>query len=133
MAGDECAGAGGGVNRIELPSPDGNVISIESARTHSRAARQLEKLCLHTSVIADPSLVHLHCKDCDKDINPIDWILMLSGEWDRVRNLYEKYRAAVANYEAKKRCRCEHCHKITNVRPATTAEVREFNRCKQST
>lgn len=118
------------MNRIELPSPDGNVISIESARTHSRAARQLEKLCLHTNVVADPSLVHLHCKDCDKDVNPIDWILMLSGEWHRVQQLYRQYAEGKANYEAKKRCRCEHCNKITNVRPATPAEVREFNRGK---
>lgn len=115
--------------KVELPDPaKGNVIVLEVVRK-SVLARKHDKTCLHINVLIDTVLATLQCQTCKAHLNPMEWIAHMADEWQRVTMLYQGYVKAKASYEAKQRTRCEHCHKLTKVRPATAAQVREFTRC----
>lgn len=118
------------IDKIELPDPgeSGNVISIKARRaSHSERGIMKDK-CLHWHVEFDTAFTTLDCADCKRQLNPIEYLAMLVEHWAYVRRLYEQYREAKYAYEAKKRCRCEHCGKLTKVKPATAAEIREFKK-----
>lgn len=110
--------------KVELPGIEGgNVISLEVARK-----RWFEDECRHLNIIVDRTLTKLTCKDCKADVVPTEWIASMIEEWYRIGDLITRYKDMKARFEAKQRCRCEHCNKITSVRPATAAEVRKFER-----
>ena len=114
--------------KIELhdPSDTAKVISIEIARQRHLMLKEAE--CKHTAVRVDRLEAKLTCRTCGKEVNPVEWIAMMGEHWRYVEDLMRRYKSAQASYEAKQRCRCDHCGKITKVRPATAAEVREFQR-----
>lgn len=114
---------------IKLPDEAGNVIELSVVRD-GVIARRMRQQCPHTKVKIDSVLNVLTCMDCKADLNPIGWIVMLTEEWNRVVNLTTQLREATVRFDAKKRTRCEHCNKITSVKPATAAEVREFKKEK---
>lgn len=98
---------------IKLPDPaSGNVISLELVR-----ASHYTDPCTHKNVIIRTGLTTISCKDCSKDLNPIEYVAQLVEQWGYVQRLYEDYRVAKAAYEGKARCRCEHCGKLTRVQP----------------
>lgn len=115
--------------KIELrdPADSAKVISIEIARQRSFTLSEKSR-CNHFHVTLDRLETQLTCVDCKAKISPIEYIAMLVERWAWVKRLSEEYIQNKAIYEAKQRCRCEHCHKITSVRPATAAEVRAFRR-----
>lgn len=117
--------------KIDLHDPNdiAKVISIEVARKRSMMFKEAE--CKHTSVIVDRMEAKLTCRGCGKEVSPIEWIATMAEHWGYVRELTRRYDEAKATFEAKQRCRCEHCGKITSVRPATAAQVREFKRGTQ--
>jgi len=114
--------------KIEFDDPANpkNVISIEVARARSLMFK--ESACQHSAVKIDRLEAMLVCCDCGKEINPIEWIAFMAEHWHRIQDLTRRYSEAKVSYEAKKRCRCEHCGQLTKVRPATAAQVREFKR-----
>ena len=114
--------------KIEFTDPGGsdNVISLKAKRD-SVLSRIAEKaVCRHVHVEFDTAHTTLDCADCKRQLNPIEYLASLVEHWDYVKRLYEQYREAKVAYEAKKRCRCEHCGKLTAVKPATAAEIRKF-------
>lgn len=112
---------------VKLPPPDGGakIISLEVVR-ESRLGRRIDKTCAHDNCRLDASLTVLSCKDCGKELSPIEWIIMMTEEWAYVQHLFKSYKEAEARYEGKKRCRCEHCGKLTGVKPMSAAEVRKL-------
>lgn len=115
--------------KIDLPDPadSAKVISIDVARARHFAFPEKER-CGHRSVLVDQLESELTCKDCGVKVNAVEWLQMFHAYTGHLSNLIAKLTEARTAYEAKKRCRCEHCHKITAVRPASAAEVREFRR-----
>lgn len=109
-----------------IPPFEGNVISLEVVREGIRS-RQIYQKCTHQNVVVDTSLTSLHCKDCNQDLNPVEWIASRAEFYDGLNHRRLELIKEQKRYEAKKRCRCEHCGKITSVKPATAAEVRQFD------
>lgn len=102
---------------IELPDADGgNVISISIAKHTSRYARRLWKECPHDGIDIDPTLDTLYCRDCGKDVNPVQWLAMMVEEWHRVKALYEKHRQMAEKVEERSKVKCRHCGKFTPTR-----------------
>lgn len=114
--------------KIELPDPggSGNVISLKAKRDSVMSRFAEKDVCRHMHVEFDTAHTTLDCADCKRQLNPIEYLASLVEHWDYVKRLYEQYREAKYAYDAKKRCRCEHCGKLTNVKPATAAEIRAF-------
>jgi len=105
---------------VNLPDADsGNVISIEVLRI-SRFERRLRKTCPHHSITVDTALAQIQCNACGVQLNPIEWIAMMTEEWHRIRRLYKqldekKQRTdeAIKELEAKSKVKCQHCGRFT--------------------
>jgi len=95
---------------VEL-GPKDNVISIEVKRKH----RFQRNACQHHRVDVDETLANVMCRDCGKEVNAIAWIVMMTTEWWRVKDLYQLYKDAAEVWEAKQRTQCQHCKKLTPV------------------
>lgn len=113
--------------KIDIPVEDGKVISLELVRA-ARNERQYTQKCLHRSIVVDVTLESVSCKDCGEKLHAAGWIGMMIEYWSYLQYQTTAMKEATARYEAKKRCRCEHCNKITTVRPATAAQIREFSK-----
>lgn len=115
--------------KVDLPAEGAEVISLTLIR-ESRFGRRFTKRCAHSNVQVDTTLADLLCLNCNEKLNAVQWVADMIEEWHRITDLTRRNREAAANYEAKKRCRCQHCQKITNVRPPSLAEVTAFRKSK---
>lgn len=115
--------------KIDLPDADGsNVITLSVVRESRRLREIGGTRCSHMNVTTDTTLAELKCGDCGERLNPVEYLAGLAEEWHRIERLYFQYREAKAAYDAKGRCRCEHCGKLTRVKPASPAQVREWKK-----
>jgi len=112
---------------VEIPDMDGNVISLKVVRDSIRA-RTIEKKCTHFRTVVDTTLTTLECEDCKEKLNPVQWLANIAEMYQGIAWERRKFQEAKVHYEAKRKCRCEHCGKITAVKPATAAQVREFKK-----
>jgi DNA-directed RNA polymerase subunit RPC12/RpoP len=101
--------------KIELPSDDGKVISLE-VRRESIYGRRLRKTCPHGRALIDTALAMVICQDCGKELNPIEHLASLAEEWARIERLYEMYRQEKEAVETRKKVKCRHCGHFTNIR-----------------
>ncbi len=104
------------------PNPD-NVIVLDVVRDNMRMRRYLKE-CAHRKTKIDTTLSRLVCSDCGEHLNPVEWLAQVAELFEGLAQERARLDTARARYEAKQRCRCEHCGKITKVRPATAAQVR---------
>lgn len=66
------------------------------------------------------------CKDCKRELSPVEWIVQLGREWGRVEWHREMIRKESEKLEKRQRTRCQHCHKVTGItRDAKFEIVRE--------
>lgn len=79
-------------------------------------------LCAHLQVEVDTTLAQIRCRDCNKDLNAIEWIANIAEYWQYVQRLTDQQREAaetldtkIAALDMKARCRCEHCNRITRI------------------
>jgi len=100
--------------KLVIPAGEENVISLTSVRESIRSKLLLKNGCTHRNVVADASLMYLQCKDCGRDVSAVQWLLdhtefltSLKNEREALREEREKRKA--------KRCRCEHCGRLTSV------------------
>ncbi|MGZ8221755.1 MAG: hypothetical protein ACXWT0_08925 [Methylobacter sp.] len=106
--------------KIELPDSDGgNVISIEILRI-SRFERRLRETCSHHNITVDTALANIQCNTCGVQLNPIEWISMMTEEWHRIARLYERLKEQkrdteekIKELEAKSKVKCQHCGRFT--------------------
>jgi hypothetical protein len=90
------------------------VVSIEVLRER-RILRDKKKTCPHNEVEADPSFADLTCKACERRINPIEWLVGLADKWAHVQRLYRRLREQAGRLEFRKRAKCRHCGKFTDL------------------
>ena len=109
----------------ELPDEFGNVVSLVVRRAGLQQRRWSGK-CLHQKLVVDTSLAKLQCQDCGKEINAVEWIANTTEYYGGLRRERQRYDSAKALFDVKSRCKCEHCGKLTRIKPATGAEVRKF-------
>lgn len=93
----------------------GNVIELRVKRLERRS-RQHDGDCVHHSVTVDPTLNTVHCNKCGKEVNATAWILMLADHWDFMRYTVEQYKRVMAEAQERKRCTCQHCGKVTEIK-----------------
>lgn len=90
------------------------VISIETYRA-SRYVRKLEGKCPHTNVFIDPSLAHVTCKQCNKELNPIEYLCLLAEHWHRVQDMINRYEQMKKYTDSRARVKCRKCGTFTNI------------------
>jgi len=78
-------------------------------------ARRSYKKCGHKNMTVDAELSELVCDDCGDRLNPIAILVRFSHEesrwkWQRDALMEERERI-----EAKSKCKCQHCGKITKI------------------
>lgn len=106
--------------KVDLPDTNGgNVISIEVLR-RSRYERRLWKTCTHHDITVDTALAQIQCNACGVQLNPVEWIAMMTEEWHRVKRVYEQLEeqkkqteASIQELEAKSKVKCQHCGRFT--------------------
>jgi ribosomal protein S27E len=106
--------------KVELPDEHGgNVISIEVLR-RSRYERRLFETCAHHDTLIDTALAKVKCKTCGAELNPIEWVAMMSEEWHRVTRLYQNLKeqkqktdAKIQDLEEKSKVKCQYCGRFT--------------------
>lgn len=108
----------------------GNVVSLVLRRQGLRA-RQFEGKCLHQRVVVDTSLTKLECSDCGKEVNAVEWVANTTELYAALKYERQRYDTAKTLFDVKSRCKCEHCGKITRIKPATGAQVRIFQEKKK--
>lgn len=109
----------------KLPIDDGKVIQLSVVRD-SLIRRRLTQKCAHLHVELDEALAQLKCLGCGEQLSPIAYIKILAESWRHYERMAQDALRAEKFYQAKKRCRCEHCGKMTRIRPATAAQVRQM-------
>ena len=111
----------------KLPVADGKVIELSVVRD-SFMRRRFPKKCNHFRCELDEALAELMCKDCGEKLSPVAYIKVIAEAWAHYERRIQEYQDGKRLYEAKTRCRCEHCKQMTRVRPATAAQVRKLGR-----
>jgi Zn finger protein HypA/HybF involved in hydrogenase expression len=72
--------------------------------------------CRHAHVAVDERLAQVTCRDCKAQLNPI-WVLaMLAREDERLHDRWMMLRAESVLLADRKRAKCRHCGKMTEVR-----------------
>lgn len=92
-----------------MPQP-AKVISLSEARNRFAPGK-----CLHRQMIVDEELASVECKTCGEKLNPVAMLARFAREeslWQRRGEELKKYHAAL---DAKVRCKCQHCGKMTRV------------------
>lgn len=109
--------------KIEIPDDDGtNVISLNVVR-ESYELKRIRRQCVHIHVTLDTDYATLTCDDCKKELNPIQYIEHLVERWSYIQRMTTRYEELKRLYEAKTRTKCDHCKKMTRVRPVTKLEM----------
>lgn len=75
--------------------------------------------CQHKRVKIDVKLSEVTCRDCKERLNPIYVLEMLSHEDSVLRQRWMRMRAELevlkATMEARTRCKCDYCGRMTKV------------------
>ena len=91
------------------PTP---VISLRDARAKFRPEK-----CRHLRMVVDEMLNEVECEDCGEKLNPIAVLVKMAHEeslWGYRGDELKKLQESLA---AKSRCKCQHCGRLTRVRP----------------
>ena len=108
----------------------GNVISVELV--DGRLRRYKPDECQHFRIRLDRLLATVECRDCHAKLNPVEWIAIAAERWKSVLYLYERQTEAARVLDIKKRCKCDHCGRISEVRRPSAAEVRAHDAQERS-
>jgi ribosomal protein S27E len=112
---------------IDLPDEYGNVVSLV-VRRESLSKKRFSGRCQHTKLIVDEDFTTLECRSCGKHLNPVEWLAKVAEFYRGLQRERSRYESAKNRYEAKSRCKCEHCGKITRIKPASNSEVAKFEK-----
>lgn len=104
------------------------VVSLALVRKHVED-RVRKDACTHLSIEIDPLLTHVHCTECGKDVNAVEWIATLVEHWEcverigsRLKEQREELDMLADALELQRRARCQHCGEMTRVRLPSRAE-----------
>lgn len=97
---------------LESIKPDERkVISLQAARERYEAKR-----CRHLNMLVDRDKAMVECADCKAQMNPIEVLYRFATEESMLQRHRAARREEVARLEARRRCRCQHCGKLTKWR-----------------
>lgn len=99
---------------LKIPTAADNVIELSVVR-EDRMLRALKGKCRHNRIWIDTSLATLTCKDCEKALNPVEWVAMLTEHWAEIKRMGDAYLAAKTDFEDVSKCKCRHCGKMTPI------------------
>lgn len=87
------------------------------ARKHPiKIVDRLPGSCEHRICAIDVSKDSLECEKCGEEINPYWYIRQLATRDSYLSSLWDSYRSIRKNLAEKKRFKCRHCNKFTNIR-----------------
>ena len=72
--------------------------------------------CFNHIYLIDPKTHKIECEKCKLVFEPMAVLLELAQAESRWHNSLERMKDASAKLEQKKRCKCEHCNKITRIK-----------------
>lgn len=72
--------------------------------------------CLHHVYLIDAKTHKIECAKCKLFFEPMAVLLDLAQAESRWRHSYDRMKEASAKLEERKRCKCEHCNKITRIK-----------------
>jgi len=79
--------------------------------------------CYHKSVLVDAAKAEVECGTCGERLNPM-WVLeMLCHEESRLADRLKGYQEERRAWEARRRTKCTHCHKFTELPKASRSEI----------
>ena len=83
-----------------------NEIILKSVRNYE---------CMHNKFEIDEQLDYIACGICGEHLNPM-WVLrQLANKEARFNNQINELLKKAKKAEAKNRCKCEHCKKMTKI------------------
>jgi hypothetical protein len=100
---------------------DCDVIDISVER--SRRGLQFLGGCHHNKVMANEELSELVCRDCGVRLNPVIWIVNAAEFFSRIKAQVDRYQDAKKVLEKRRRCKCRHCGRITEISEPTSKEM----------
>lgn len=71
--------------------------------------------CQHVNMEVDEELNSVKCSDCSADLNPINLLARLARDESRYGERVEEMKKLKAELEARSRCKCKHCQKMTPI------------------
>lgn len=88
-----------------------NVISLSRAKIARNG-----KECEHKNIIVDEELAEVECAKCGERLNPSLVLARFAREESRWGNNLIALREAQEALKEKRRCKCQHCGKFTNIK-----------------
>ena len=74
-----------------------------------------QKKCWHEHITVDEKLSLVKCNDCEKEINPMWFLIKMARKESRIRDAITKLNEHYEHSKKKIRCKCQHCGKMTNI------------------
>ncbi|GAB6139927.1 hypothetical protein JCM14076_06560 [Methylosoma difficile] len=74
------------------------------------------KPCRHDHFLVDEELAEAECADCGAKLNPMFVLIKLARKESRLQQRLEEFNSMSAELDKRKRCKCQHCGKMTNIR-----------------
>lgn len=71
--------------------------------------------CKHPHFMIDPALEYVECAACKERLNPMWCLEQLAIRGNRAANQYEQFAAIKKDLDRRKKVKCEHCGKFTDV------------------
>lgn len=95
--------------------PERPVLKLKDAVGRSVKERRLAPFCLHHKTLIDDRARRIECADCKATLDPIDVLSMLAREESRLDQLRESNARTIAALDEKRRFKCAHCSRFTDV------------------
>lgn len=103
----------------DKPAPphqsDRPVLKLRDAAGRSVLPGRLAPLCLHRRATIDAEARLVECADCKASLDPIEFLALLAREETRLDRLRESNAAVSKMLDEKRRFKCAHCGKFTDV------------------
>ena len=96
---------------IDIEPKLAKVISIREAHSKYQPGK-----CQHKQLIVDDVLDTVECGDCGAKLNPVNMLLRFAREESLWAQRAVELKKLVALHDAKIRCKCQHCGKMTHVK-----------------
>lgn len=88
------------------------VISLRDAMAKFRPEK-----CRHLRIVVDEMLNEVECEDCGAKLNPIAVLVKMAHEESLWGYRGDELKKLQESLGAKSRCKCQHCGRLTRVRP----------------
>lgn len=88
-------------------NPNDPVVSIQKGRC--------SRLNQHGPYLVDESLSLVECGTCKRELNPMFVLKALAESDSALAFRMNSLRKTVEKYEARLRCKCQHCGKMTRI------------------